>query len=64
MRLGDAAADVQRHDEAISYYTITLSVDFDSPQEILLKRSEAYLACGKLKHALDDANQACRFFLI
>ena len=64
MQLGDAAADAQRHDEAISHYTIALSLNFGSQQDILLKRSKAYLAYGSLKHALDDANQACRFFLV
>ena len=62
MQLGGTAADAQQHDEVISHYTIALSVNSGSPQDILLKRSKAYLACGKLKHALDDANQACRFF--
>ena len=57
MRLGDTAADARRHDEAISHYTTALSVNVGSQQDILLKRSKAYLACGSFKHALDDANQ-------
>ena len=63
MRLGDTAADAQRHDEAISHYTITLSVNSGSPQDTLLKRSKVYLACGSFEHALNDANQVFRLFL-
>ena len=64
MQLGDTAADVQRHDEAISHYTTALSVNLGSQQDILLKRGKTYLARGSLNHALDDANQVCRLFLI
>ncbi|KAF8439820.1 hypothetical protein L210DRAFT_3645803 [Boletus edulis BED1] len=59
-RLGDTAADSQRHDEAISHYTTVLSLDPPSPHSILTKRSKAYLATGSWKQALDDANQAIR----
>ncbi|KAF8546186.1 WD40 repeat-like protein, partial [Imleria badia] len=55
--LGDSAADTQRYDEALSYYTSALSLSSPSPQGILIKRSKAFLATGSWRLALDDANQ-------
>ncbi|KAF8128157.1 hypothetical protein EV363DRAFT_1510285 [Boletus edulis] len=55
--LGDAAVDAKRCDEAISYYSTALSLALSSPQDILFKRSKAWLALGSWMQALDDANQ-------
>ena len=55
--LGDTAVDAQRYDEAISHYSTALSLNFPSPQGILMKRSKALLATGSWRQALDDANQ-------
>ncbi|KAF8127572.1 hypothetical protein EV363DRAFT_1343658 [Boletus edulis] len=59
-RLGDTAVEAQQHDEAISHYTIALSLKPRSPQGIVVKRSKAYLATGSCKQALDDANEVIR----
>ena len=62
--LGDTAADAQRYDEAISCYSIALSLDSPSPPGILIKRSKARVATGSWEQALDDANQVHRFYLL
>ncbi|KAF8432947.1 hypothetical protein L210DRAFT_3557133 [Boletus edulis BED1] len=56
--LGDTALDAHRHDEAIIHYTIALSLNPPSPQDILIKRSKTYMATGSWKEALESANQA------
>ena len=53
--------DAQRYDEAISYYSTALLLDYPSPQAILIKRSKARLATGPWKQALDEANQVHHF---
>ncbi|KAF8554675.1 hypothetical protein OG21DRAFT_1508679 [Imleria badia] len=55
--LGDTAVDAQRYDEAISQYTTAVSLNPPSPQDLLIKRSKAFLATGSWKQVLDDANQ-------
>ena len=62
--LGDTAVDAQRYDEAISRYSIALSLDSPSPLGILIKRSKARVATGSWKQALDDANQVHRFYFM
>jgi tetratricopeptide (TPR) repeat protein len=59
--LGDTAVDAQRYDEAISHYTTALSLNPPSPQDLLIKRSKAFLATGSWKQVLDDANQVHHF---
>ena len=59
--LGDTAAAAQRYDEAISLYTIALSLKPRSPQDILVKRSKMYMAVGSWTQALADANQVHHF---
>ena len=61
--LGDTAVDAQRHHEAISYYSTSLSLNFPSPQGILIKRGKAFLATGSWEQAIDDANQVHHFWL-
>ena len=56
--------DVQRYDEAISHYSTALSLNFPSPQVILIKRSKARVAAGSWKEVLDDANQVRQFYLM
>jgi tetratricopeptide (TPR) repeat protein len=63
-RLGDIAVDAKRYDEAISHYTTALSLNPPSPQDILIKRSKAFLATGSWKQALDDANQVHHFCIM
>lgn len=60
--LADAATDAQRYDEAISHYTIALSLDPPSTQGILTKRTKAFVAIGSWKLALDDVNQVRPLF--
>ena len=56
--------DAQRYNEAISHYSTALSLNFPSPQSVLIKRSKALLATGSWKQALDDANQVRHFCLM
>ena len=56
--------DAQRYDEAISRYSTALSLNPPSPQGILIKRSEAHVATGSWKQAIDDANQVHHFHLM
>ena len=56
-QLGDVAANVQQHDDAILQYSAALSLNLPFPQ-ILVKRSKLYLAKGSREDALHDANQA------
>lgn len=59
--LGNAAADAKRYGDAISYYTTALSLSPPSPQDILIKRGEAFIAAGSWEKAVDDALQVHRF---
>ena len=63
-RLGDSAADAQQYDKAISCYTSALSLNPTSRQDIVIKRSKAYLITGSWKQALDDAEQVKLLCLI
>jgi hypothetical protein len=54
--LGDAAIVAQRHNEAISEYSLALSLDPTSPQG-LIKRSKAYVAKGLWGNGLEDADK-------
>ncbi|KAG9310462.1 hypothetical protein JVU11DRAFT_9605 [Chiua virens] len=58
--LGGAAASVQRPDDAIAYYSAALSLNPAFPQDILVKRSQAYMVNGLWEDALDDTNQVIK----
>ncbi|KAN0087969.1 hypothetical protein V8E55_006590, partial [Tylopilus felleus] len=60
--LGDTAMDAQQHDEAISYYTTALSLGPACPQNVLIRRSKAWLATGEWEKARDDADQVHHFY--
>ena len=51
----------KQYDEAISQYTIALSLDPLSPQDLLVKRSTSYARKGLWMDALNDANQVTHF---
>ena len=58
--LGDSAMNVGQYDEAISLYTIILSLNLPTLQDLLGKRSRALAATGMWKDALNDANEVAR----
>lgn len=57
MRFGDAAVDEQRHHEAITQYSVAITLNPDSPQGLFIKRSKARMAEGLWEDALTDANE-------
>ena len=59
--LGDAAMHVRRHNEAISEYSLALSLDPTSPQGLFIKRSRAYVARDLWENGLTDANRVRPF---
>lgn len=59
--LGDTAQDAPRYDEAISHYSITLSLNLPFPKDIFAKRIKAFMATGSWREAIDDANQVHHF---
>lgn len=61
--LGDKAMMDLRSDDAISHYSMAVSLESPCPPGILVKRSKAFLAAGSWEKALDDANQVRRFSL-
>ena len=61
-RSGDTALNAQRFDEAISDYTIALSLNPPSRQDILVERNKAYTETESWKLALDHANEVLCFF--
>lgn len=67
-RLGDVAADVQQHDDAIARYSAAISLIPLNPF-VFVKRSKVYLADESWEDAIRDANQvspprfACGSFL-
>ena len=63
-QLGDTAVDAQRYDEAISYYSLALSLNLPSPKDVLVKRIKACVAIGSWEQAADDANQVDRCCVI
>ncbi|KAF8128156.1 hypothetical protein EV363DRAFT_1085280, partial [Boletus edulis] len=54
--LGDVAVDARRHEEAITHYTTALSLKPPTPQDIIIKRSKAFVEIGSWKEAVDDAD--------
>ena len=59
--LGDTAMSAERHDDAISQYSVALSLNPAVPQGLFIKRSKAYVARGLWQDALNDANKVCPF---
>ncbi|KAF8547677.1 hypothetical protein OG21DRAFT_859134 [Imleria badia] len=55
--LGDAALMAQKHDEAISMYSASISLEPVAPSSLLIKRSKAYVAFSLWENALNDANK-------
>ena len=49
--------EAQRHDDAITQYSVALSLNPAVRQDILVKRSKVYVTKGLWKEALDDTNQ-------
>ncbi|KAF8547410.1 TPR-like protein [Imleria badia] len=57
-RVGDAAVDARRHDDAILHYSAAISLDRNSSQDLFIKRSKVRMAKGLWEDALEDAKQA------
>ena len=53
--------DAKRHDDAIFEYSAALSLDPTDPQDLLIKRSKAYVANGSWENGLKDANKVRPF---
>jgi hypothetical protein len=56
-RLGDAAMESQRHDEAIKHYSAALSFHLADTLGFLIIRSKTCMAKGLWKDALNDASE-------
>ena len=63
-RLGDVAVETQRHDDAITRYSVALSLNPAVRKDILIKRSKVYVAKGFWENAIDDTNQVRHFCLV
>lgn len=57
--LGDAAADAQRYDDAITQYSAAMSLNPESRHGLFVKRSKARMAKGLWEDALNDVNEVC-----
>jgi hypothetical protein len=53
----------QRHDDAITQYSVALSLNPAVRQEILIKRSKVYVVKGLWEDALVDTSQVRHFCL-
>ena len=62
--LGDVAISAEQHDEPVSKYSISLSLDPATSPALFIKRSHAYAARGSWKEGLNDANEVPRFCLV
>ena len=49
--------EAQRHDDAITHYSVALSLNPAVRQDILIKRSKVYVTKGLWEEALDDTNE-------
>lgn len=56
--------DAQRHDDAITQYSVALPLNHAIPQDIFMKRSKVYVAKRLWEGALDDVNQVCHFCVV
>ena len=61
--LGDSAVNAGQYDEAISRYTVALSLDLANSQDLLVKRSNACVGKGEREDALNDAKEWVRLML-
>ena len=61
--LGDIATEAQQHDEAMTQYSATLSLNPVIPQDVFMKRSKVYVEKGSWEDAIDDTNQVRHFCL-
>ena len=61
--LGDSALNARQYDGAISQYTAALSLDPADPQDLLMKRSNAWMGKGAREDALNDAKEWTRLML-
>ena len=61
--LGDIATEAQQHDEVMTQYSTTLSLNPVIPQDVFMKRSKVYVGKGSWKDAIDDTNQVRHFCL-
>ena len=61
--LGDSAANAKQYDESIAQYTAALSLDPVTPQDLLVKRSNALAGKGARVDALNDAKEWARLML-
>ena len=55
--LGDSALNGKQYDEAVSHYTVALSLNLATPQDLLMKRSNAWLGKGASEDALSDVKE-------
>ena len=53
--------NARQYDEAVSQYTVALSLDPPSPQDLLVKRSKARADKGEWTDAMNDANEVVYF---
>lgn len=59
--LGDTSTEARQYDEAISHYSVGLSLNPTTPQALFIKRSKARAKRGLWEDALSDANEVWRF---
>ena len=55
--------NAQQLEEAVSVYSYALSLEPAGSSDLLIKRSEAYIAMTLWKDALNDADKVCLFAL-
>ena len=63
-KLGNAAMDSQRYNEAVEHYSTILSLDSVDHVEILLKRSKARALMNLWEEALNDTDEVSFLLLI
>ena len=56
--------NARQYDEAISKYTVALSLDTPDPQDLLVKRSKAHTDKREWTDGLNDANEVVHFQLV
>ena len=57
---GDTTVSDERHGGTVSCYPTSLVLKPVTLQNLLIKRSQAYIAKGLFVEALNDANKVCR----
>ena len=61
--LGNGFLNAKQYDEAVSQYTVALSLDPASPYGLLMKRSNAWMGKNAREDALNDAKEWTRLML-